>query len=126
MLYQSFFIILFSLQKNEFKMYTIYCKNRPGSEALWEEIGGIEHPFFLECQSKLKHQLPLNSYLIKPVQRITKYGLLLKVCFWSIITNIANFSENLNSYLNNKCCYLNTYLNGKLNYFYYLFIPGFT
>ncbi|EDV29227.1 uncharacterized protein TRIADDRAFT_51304 [Trichoplax adhaerens] len=68
----------FTAKKNEFKMYTVYCKNRPSSEALWEEIGGIDHPFFLECQSKLKQQLPLNSYLIKPVQRITKYGLLLK------------------------------------------------
>ena len=32
-----------------------------------------------ECQKKLKHRLPLGAYLLKPVQRITKYQLLLKV-----------------------------------------------
>lgn len=33
-----------------------------------------------ECQKKLEHKLGLDSYLLKPVQRITKYQLLLKVC----------------------------------------------
>lgn len=43
-----------------------------------------------ECQRKLDHKLSLDSYLLKPVQRITKYQLLLKVCviklhhFWLI------------------------------------------
>ncbi|KAB0407411.1 hypothetical protein E2I00_011326, partial [Balaenoptera physalus] len=32
----------------------------------------------VECQRKLKHRLGLDSYLLKPVQRITKYQLLLK------------------------------------------------
>ena len=32
-----------------------------------------------ECQSKLGHKLSLSAYLLKPVQRITKYQLLLKV-----------------------------------------------
>lgn len=32
-----------------------------------------------ECQRKLDHKLSLDSYLLKPVQRITKYQLLLKV-----------------------------------------------
>ncbi|CAB1329015.1 unnamed protein product [Coregonus sp. 'balchen'] len=32
----------------------------------------------LECQKKLEHKLGLDSYLLKPVQRITKYQLLLK------------------------------------------------
>ena len=31
------------------------------------------------CQRQLGHQLPLSSYLLKPVQRLTKYQLLLKV-----------------------------------------------
>ena len=30
-----------------------------------------------ECQMRLGHRLPLNAYLLKPVQRITKYQLLL-------------------------------------------------
>lgn len=32
-----------------------------------------------ECQKKLEHKLALDSYLLKPVQRLTKYQLLLKV-----------------------------------------------
>lgn len=39
--------------------------------------------FFLfkqqECQKKLDHKLSLDAYLLKPVQRITKYQLMLKV-----------------------------------------------
>ena len=31
-----------------------------------------------ECQRSLGHKLPLSAYLLKPVQRITKYQLLLK------------------------------------------------
>uniref|UniRef100_A0A674A7S9 MCF.2 cell line derived transforming sequence a n=1 Tax=Salmo trutta TaxID=8032 RepID=A0A674A7S9_SALTR len=31
-----------------------------------------------ECQKKLEHKLGLDSYLLKPVQRLTKYQLLLK------------------------------------------------
>lgn len=30
-------------------------------------------------QRQLGHQLPLSSYLLKPVQRLTKYQLLIKV-----------------------------------------------
>lgn len=36
-------------------------------------------PLSQECQRKLGHKLPLSAYLLKPVQRITKYQLLLKV-----------------------------------------------
>lgn len=35
--------------------------------------------FLKECQKKLDHKLGLDSYLLKPVQRLTKYQLLLKV-----------------------------------------------
>lgn len=34
-----------------------------------------------ECQKKLDHKLGLDSYLLKPVQRLTKYQLLLKVLY---------------------------------------------
>lgn len=34
-----------------------------------------------ECQKKLDHKLGLDSYLLKPVQRLAKYQLLLKVLF---------------------------------------------
>ena len=39
---------------------------------------GHNHPILLGCQRELGHQLPLSSYLLKPMQRLTKYQLLLK------------------------------------------------
>lgn len=35
--------------------------------------------FFRERQEQIRHSLPLGSYLLKPVQRILKYHLLLQV-----------------------------------------------
>ncbi|TKC34846.1 hypothetical protein EI555_000568, partial [Monodon monoceros] len=62
--------------KDDFQMYAKYCQNKPRSEAIWKKYS--ECTFFQECQRKLKHRLGLDSYLLKPVQRITKYQLLLK------------------------------------------------
>ncbi|XP_059942678.1 proto-oncogene DBL isoform X1 [Mesoplodon densirostris] len=63
-------------RKDDFQMYAEYCQNKPRSEAIWKKYS--ECAFFQECQRKLKHRLGLDSYLLKPVQRITKYQLLLK------------------------------------------------
>ncbi|XP_036695001.1 proto-oncogene DBL isoform X7 [Balaenoptera musculus] len=63
-------------RKDDFQMYAKYCQNKPRSEAIWRKYS--ECAFFQECQRKLKHRLGLDSYLLKPVQRITKYQLLLK------------------------------------------------
>ncbi|XP_072832670.1 guanine nucleotide exchange factor DBS isoform X2 [Vicugna pacos] len=60
----------------EFQVYEKYCQNKPRSESLWRQCADC--PFFQECQRKLDHKLSLDSYLLKPVQRITKYQLLLK------------------------------------------------
>ncbi|XP_053404396.1 guanine nucleotide exchange factor DBS-like isoform X1 [Mercenaria mercenaria] len=67
----------FVSRKDEFQMYSIYCQNKPRSEELRTRIGD-SNPFFKECQRKLGHKLPLGAFLLKPVQRITKYQLLLK------------------------------------------------
>ncbi|CAH1781907.1 unnamed protein product [Owenia fusiformis] len=64
-------------RKEEFQMYSEYCQNKPRSELLRREAGD-NNPFFKECQKQLGHKLPLGAYLLKPVQRITKYQLLLK------------------------------------------------
>ncbi|KAL4220707.1 guanine nucleotide exchange factor DBS [Mactra antiquata] len=64
-------------RRDEFQMYSIYCQNKPRSEELRTQIGD-NNPFFKECQRNLGHKLPLGAYLLKPVQRITKYQLLLK------------------------------------------------
>ncbi|XP_049557228.1 guanine nucleotide exchange factor DBS isoform X8 [Orcinus orca] len=60
----------------QFQVYEKYCQNKPRSESLWRQCSDC--PFFQECQKKLDHKLSLDSYLLKPVQRITKYQLLLK------------------------------------------------
>ncbi|CAF4409299.1 unnamed protein product, partial [Adineta steineri] len=36
------------------------------------------YPFFLKTQQSLVYRLPLDSYMLKPIQRITQYQLLLK------------------------------------------------
>ncbi|KAK3095367.1 hypothetical protein FSP39_013819 [Pinctada imbricata] len=67
----------FANRKEEFHLYSLYCQNKKRSEALRNQIGD-QNPFFMECQRRLGHKLPLGAYLLKPVQRITKYQLLLK------------------------------------------------
>uniref|UniRef100_I3J3H9 MCF.2 cell line derived transforming sequence n=1 Tax=Oreochromis niloticus TaxID=8128 RepID=I3J3H9_ORENI len=63
-------------RKESFQMYESYCQNKLRSEALWRQFSDCG--FFLECQKKLEHKLGLDSYLLKPIQRLTKYQLLLK------------------------------------------------
>ncbi|KAG7263152.1 hypothetical protein CRUP_015931 [Coryphaenoides rupestris] len=63
-------------RKESFQMYECFCQNKLRSEALWRQFSDCA--FFQECQKKLEHKLGLDSYLLKPVQRITKYQLLLK------------------------------------------------
>ncbi|XP_048090534.1 guanine nucleotide exchange factor DBS isoform X16 [Alosa alosa] len=60
----------------DLQIYEKYCQNKPRSESLWRQCSDCT--FFQECQKKLEHKLGLDSYLLKPVQRITKYQLLLK------------------------------------------------
>uniref|UniRef100_A0A670I6T1 MCF.2 cell line derived transforming sequence-like 2 n=1 Tax=Podarcis muralis TaxID=64176 RepID=A0A670I6T1_PODMU len=66
----------FLKRKEDLQIYEKYCQNKPRSEALWRQCG--DSLFFQECQRKLDHKLSLDAYLLKPVQRITKYQLLLK------------------------------------------------
>ena len=62
----------------QFQMYSVYCKTKTESDALVNECTESQ-TFFKGLQLNLAHQLPLDAYLIKPIQRITKYQLLLKV-----------------------------------------------
>ncbi|XP_053624403.1 kalirin isoform X1 [Plodia interpunctella] len=59
----------------EFDMYVAYCRNKPDSNAAVVQHAG---DYFERVQRKRKLEHPLAAYLIKPVQRITKYQLLLK------------------------------------------------
>ncbi|KAK5887729.1 hypothetical protein CesoFtcFv8_016308 [Champsocephalus esox] len=66
----------FLQRKKKFQVYQRYCQNKPRSELLWRQCS--DSTFFKECQKKLDHKLGLDSYLLKPVQRLAKYQLLLK------------------------------------------------
>ncbi|KAM6973971.1 triple functional domain protein isoform 6-T6 [Tautogolabrus adspersus] len=60
---------------DKFQMYVNYCKNKPDSTQLILEHAGN---YFDEIQQRHRLANNISSYLIKPVQRITKYQLLLK------------------------------------------------
>lgn len=60
-----------------YRLYSYYCQNIPRSDRLRETLVDT-HLFLQECQKRLGHKLPLAAYLLKPVQRITKYQLLLR------------------------------------------------
>nr|XP_019953203.1 PREDICTED: pleckstrin homology domain-containing family G member 1 isoform X1 [Paralichthys olivaceus] len=69
----------FVSKSEEFHIYTQYCTNYPRSVAVLTECmrNKALAKFFRERQESLQHSLPLGSYLLKPVQRILKYHLLL-------------------------------------------------
>ncbi|XP_032447161.1 puratrophin-1 [Lynx canadensis] len=59
----------------QFGMYALYSKNKPRSDALMTSFG---HSFFKDKQQALGDHLDLASYLLKPIQRMSKYALLLQ------------------------------------------------
>jgi len=64
----------FQLHKKNFSLYALYSKNKPQSDQLLTEHG---NEFFRTKQLKLGDKMNLASYLLKPVQRMAKYALLL-------------------------------------------------
>ncbi|XP_061746194.1 rho guanine nucleotide exchange factor 25 isoform X2 [Nerophis ophidion] len=66
---------LFIKHERRLHMYVVYCQNKPKSEHVVSEY--LE-TFFEDLRQQLGHRLQLNDLLIKPVQRIMKYQLLLK------------------------------------------------
>ncbi|KPI94344.1 Triple functional domain protein [Papilio xuthus] len=61
------------LEKRMF-LYEAYCRNKPVSEYIVSE----HDQYFQELRQKLNHKLQLGDLLIKPIQRIQKYHLLVK------------------------------------------------
>nr|XP_020733670.1 triple functional domain protein [Odocoileus virginianus texanus] len=66
---------LFVKHERRLHMYIVYCQNKPKSEHIVSEYIDT---FFEDLKQRLGHRLQLTDLLIKPVQRITKYQLLLK------------------------------------------------
>ncbi|KAK5615048.1 hypothetical protein CRENBAI_006550 [Crenichthys baileyi] len=61
--------------RESFALYALYSKNKPQSDRLLTIHGKT---FFKQKQLKLGDKMDLWSYLLKPVQRISKYSLLLQ------------------------------------------------
>uniref|UniRef100_A0A665THJ3 non-specific serine/threonine protein kinase n=1 Tax=Echeneis naucrates TaxID=173247 RepID=A0A665THJ3_ECHNA len=67
---------LFLKQERRLNMYVVYCQNKPKSEHIVSEYIDT---YFEDLKQRLGHRLQITDLLIKPVQRIMKYQLLLKV-----------------------------------------------
>ncbi|XP_058980447.1 uncharacterized protein LOC101893012 isoform X2 [Musca domestica] len=65
----------FLQMESKFYLYALYNKNKPKSDALMSEYGTT---FFKSKQIELNDKMDLASYLLKPVQRMGKYALLLQ------------------------------------------------
>ncbi|KAG8446118.1 hypothetical protein GDO86_013838 [Hymenochirus boettgeri] len=71
----------FLKHKDQFGLYAFYSKNKPKSDRLLQEHGTV---FFKRKQQELNDKMDLSSYLLKPVQRISKYSLLLQDMEWEL------------------------------------------
>ncbi|NWX83205.1 KALRN protein, partial [Nothoprocta pentlandii] len=65
---------LFIKHERRLHMYVVYCQNKPHSEYIVAEY----EAYFEEVQQEINQRLTISDFLIKPIQRITKYQLLLK------------------------------------------------
>ncbi|XP_074513866.1 kalirin isoform X5 [Sebastes fasciatus] len=65
---------LFIKHERRLHMYVVYCQNKPKSEFIVAEYD----TYFDLIQQDTQSRLTLSDFLIKPIQRITKYQLLLK------------------------------------------------
>ncbi|KAK7074152.1 Rho guanyl-nucleotide exchange factor activity protein, partial [Halocaridina rubra] len=66
---------IFLRYESQFYLYALYNKNKPKSDSLMSEYGSA---FFRGMQLELEDRMDLASYLLKPVQRMGKYALILK------------------------------------------------
>jgi len=78
--------------ERQFYLYALYNKNKPKSDQLLDDFG---NSYFATKQNELKDKLNLSSYLIKPVQRLGKYALLLKDIAKCISNDDPRFTELL-------------------------------
>ncbi|XP_040009988.1 uncharacterized protein si:dkey-65j6.2 [Xiphias gladius] len=76
----------FLRHSESFGLYALYSKNKPQSDAL---ILHRRHDIFKKKQQELGDMMDLSSYLLRPIQRISKYSLLLQ----DILALAGSFSE---------------------------------
>jgi hypothetical protein len=75
--------------------YSVYCNNYPKSIKFLLKVQDDSSisQFFKMCQQQLNHMLPLGAYLLKPVQRVMKYPLLLRQLIKNMCVEDHGFSE---------------------------------
>ena len=61
--------------ESDFYMYALYNQNKPKCDQILAECG---NSFFARKQLQLNDRMNLASYLLKPIQRLAKYALLLQ------------------------------------------------
>ncbi|XP_055338220.1 triple functional domain protein-like isoform X2 [Paramacrobiotus metropolitanus] len=66
---------VFIKHERKFQHYVVYCQNKPKSEFIVSEYIDT---YFEDIRLKLGHKLKLPDMLIKPVQRVMRYQLMLK------------------------------------------------
>ncbi|CAF0832828.1 unnamed protein product [Brachionus calyciflorus] len=67
----------FVIYADQFQVYVDYCKNKENSTKILVEDGQKDNYFEKQLRNN-QLKCSIDSYLIKPIQRITKYQLLLK------------------------------------------------
>ncbi|CAH0547509.1 unnamed protein product [Brassicogethes aeneus] len=82
---------IFLKYDKRFYLYALYNKNKPKSDSLMSEYGSI---FFKSKQIELEDKMDLASYLLKPVQRMGKYALLLQQIMKACTPHNLNIGDN--------------------------------
>lgn len=84
--------LLFKRYERRFGLYVVYCQNKPKSEYIVNEY----ESYFEELRQKFGHKLQLADLLIKPVQRITKYQLILNELYkYTVKAGLVKEAEDL-------------------------------
>ncbi|XP_066257641.1 puratrophin-1-like isoform X1 [Euwallacea similis] len=81
---------IFLKYDKRFYLYALYNKNKPKSDSLMSEYGSL---FFKSKQMELGDRMDLASYLLKPVQRMGKYALLLQQMMKACTPALINSPE---------------------------------
>ena len=100
------------------KLYSFYCANYPNAVSLLSHLiqnNRAVFKKFQQIQAEMGHALPLGSYILKPVQRILKYHLILD----EIVKHYSSFDRQ-NILLVHSFIFFSAKLRGDS---FFLFLP---
>ncbi|ESN96019.1 hypothetical protein HELRODRAFT_189072 [Helobdella robusta] len=89
----------FIKHSSQFKIYCSYCTNFSSSQSVWMSLleDDATKEFIFSIQNSLRHSLSMDSYLLKPVQHVLRYHLMLE----RLLLNLTNINNNNGMSLNN-------------------------